>query len=63
MVQEPTATITASCLFESDATVALIVVAASTRSRGAPVELGGYYVDDVQLIAIRQPTLPVHFVE
>ena len=60
---EESATITASCLFESDATVALIVVAASTRSRGVPVELGGYFVDDVQLIAIRQPTLPVHFVE
>lgn len=58
--EEP-ATITASCLLESEATVALIVVAASTRSRAAPIELGGYFVDDVQLAAIRQPTLPVHF--
>jgi hypothetical protein len=57
------ATITASCLLESDATVALIVVAASTKSRAAPVELGGYFVDDVQLTAIRQPSLPVHFVK
>lgn len=60
--EEP-ATITASCLLETDATVALIVVAASTKSRAAPIELGGYFVDDVQLTAIRQPTLPVHFVK
>ena len=60
---EESATITASCLLESDATVALIVVAASTKPRAAPIELGGYFVDDVQLTAIRQPTLPVHFVE
>ena len=56
------ATITASCLLESDATVALVVVSASTGSHGAPVELGGYFVDDVRLTAIRQPTLPVDFV-
>ena len=57
------ATVTASCLLESDATVALIVVVAGTRSRAAPIELGGYFVDDVQLTAIRQPTLPIHFVK
>ena len=44
--EEP-ATITASCLLESDATVALIAVAASTKSRAAPIELGGYFVDEV----------------
>jgi hypothetical protein len=60
--EEP-ATITASCLLESEATVALIVVSASTSSRAAPIDLGGYFVDDVQLTAIRQPTLPVHFVK
>ena len=60
---EESATITASCLLESEATVALIVVSASTSSRAAPIELGGYFVDDVQLTAIRQPTLPVHFVK
>ena len=60
---EESATITASCLLESEATVALIAVSASTGSRAAPVELGGYFVDDVQLTAIRQPTLPVHFVQ
>ena len=59
--EEP-ATITASCLLESEATVALIVVSASTHSRAAPIELGGYFVDDVQLTAIRQPTLPIRFV-
>lgn len=57
------ATITASCLLESDATVALIVIAASTKSRAAPIELGGYFVDDVELTAIAQPTLPVQFVK
>lgn len=60
--EEP-ATITASCLLESDATVALIVISASTGSHAAPIELGGYFVDDVQLTAIRQPTLPVRFVK
>ncbi|MCP4096256.1 MAG: hypothetical protein GY748_08440 [Planctomycetaceae bacterium] len=57
------ATITASCLLESDATVALVVVAASTKSRAAPVELGGFFVDDIQLTAIQRPTLPVHFLK
>ena len=57
------ATITASCLLESDATVALVVVAASTKSRAAPVELGGFLVDDIQLTAIQRPTLPVHFLK
>jgi hypothetical protein len=60
---EESATITASCLLESDATVALIVVSASTGSHAAPIELGGFFVDDVQLTAIRRPTLPVHFVK
>lgn len=60
--EEP-ATITTSCLLESKATVALIVVSASTSSHAAPIDLGGYFVDDVQLTAIRQPTLPVHFVK
>ncbi|GAB5406450.1 MAG: hypothetical protein Aurels2KO_46810 [Aureliella sp.] len=60
---EESATITASCLLESDATIALIVVVAGTRSRAAPIELGGYFVDDVQLTAIRQPNLPVRFVQ
>lgn len=57
------ATITASCLLESDATVALVVVAASTKSRAAPVDLGGFFVDDIQLTAIQRPTLPVHFLK
>ena len=57
------ATITASCLLESDATIALIVVAANTGTHAAPIELGGYFVDEVRLTAIRQPTLPVDFVK
>jgi hypothetical protein len=59
--EEPT-TITASCLLGSEATVALIVVSASSRSRAAPIELGGYFVDDVQLTVIKQPNLPVEVV-
>ena len=59
---EPTM-ITASCLLESEATVALIVVAASAKYRAVPIELGGYFVDDVQFTAVRQPTLPVHYVK
>ena len=60
---DESATITASCLLESNANVALIVVSASTGAHAAPIELGGFFVDDVQLTAIRRPTLPVHFVK
>ena len=59
--EEPT-TITASCLLGSEATVALIVVSASSGFRAAPIELGGYFVDDVQLTVIKQPNLPVEVV-
>jgi hypothetical protein len=59
---EPT-TISTSCLLESEATVALIVVSASTKYRAAPIELGGYFVDDVQFTAIRRPNLQAHYVK
>ena len=58
------ATISTSCLLNSEATLALIAVAANTRSSSkTPIELGGYFVDDVRLTAIEQPVLPVRFVE
>ena len=58
------AIISTSCLLNSDATFALIAVSANARAPGAiPVTLGGYYVDDVQLTAIKQPVLPVRFVK
>ena len=58
------ATISTSCLLNPDATMALIAVAANTRmSTTTPTTLGGYYVDDVQLTAIKQPVLPVRFVK
>ena len=58
------ATISTSCLLNPEATIALIAVAANTRSgKSNPIELGGYYVDDVQLTAIKQPQLPVRFVK
>ena len=57
-------TISTSCLLSPEATVALIVVSANTRAASTtPIELGGYYVDDVQLTAIKQPNLPVRFVK
>jgi len=57
------ATISTSCILDSDATVALIAVAASAgfNSRTS-VPLGGYFVDDVQLTVIKQPRLPVQVV-
>ncbi len=57
------ATISASCILDSDATVALIAVAATAgfNSRTS-VPLGGYFVDDVQLTVIKQPKLPVQVV-
>lgn len=61
---EESATISASCLLDSEATVALIAVAANTRIQSRdPIELGGYFVDDVQLTLIKQPVLPVRFVK
>ena len=58
------ATVSTSCLLNSEATLALIAVSANTRAGGTtPVELGGYFVDDVQLTAIRHPVLPVRFVK
>ena len=57
------ATISTSCILESDATVALIAVAASAGFNSkTSVPLGGYFVDDVQLTVIKQPKLPVQVV-
>lgn len=60
---DDTETISTSCILDSEATVALIAVAASAgyNSRTS-VPLGGYFVDDVQLTVIKQPRLPVHVV-
>ena len=57
------ATISTSCILDSDATVALIAVAASAgfNSKNS-IPLGGYFVDDVQLTVIKQPKLPVQVV-
>jgi anti-sigma factor RsiW len=57
------ATLSTSCILDSDATVALIAVAASAGYKSATsVPLGGYFVDDVQLTLIKQPKLPVQVV-
>jgi len=53
-------TISASCILDADATVALIAVAAGTGINSKDsIPLGGYYVDDVKLTVIKQPKLPV----
>ena len=57
------ASISTSCFLESDATVALIAVAATAGYNSkASVPLGDYFVDDVQLTVIKQPKLPVEVV-
>ncbi len=57
------AIISTSCFLESDATVALIAVAASAGYNSkTSVSLGGYFVDDVQLTVIKQPKLPIQVV-
>jgi hypothetical protein len=57
------ATITASCLLGPEAKVALVALSAGIGTYAAPVELGGYFVDDVQLTVIQQPKLPVQVVK
>lgn len=57
-------TISTSCLLNTEANMALIAVAANTRTgTSTPIPLGGYYVDNVQVTAIKQPVLPVRFVK
>jgi hypothetical protein len=61
--EEP-ATISASCILAPEATIALISVNAHSRiPTKTPIPLGGYFVDDVRLTVIKQPTLPVSFVQ
>ena len=56
-------TISASCLLEPEANIALIAVNVHTKKQTTtPIQLGGYFADDVQLTVIKQPTLPVRFV-
>ena len=57
------ATISTSCILDSDATVALIAVAAGAGFNSkTSIPVGGYFVDDVQLTVIKQPKLPVQVV-
>ena len=61
--EEP-ATISASCILDPEATIAIISVNVHTRiPTKIPIPLGGYFVDDVQLTVIKQPTFPVRFVK
>lgn len=64
MTPGESSTLSASCLLDSEANLALISVNANSGSGAAtPADLGGYYVDDVELTAIKQPALPVRFVK
>lgn len=59
-----TSTLSASCLLDPEANLALISVNANSGSGiSTPVDLDGYYVDDVRMTAIKQPALPVRFVK
>jgi len=52
--------ISASCLLEPEANVALISVNVNIMEQtNSPVQLGGYFVDDVGLTVVEQPRLPV----
>ena len=57
-------TLSTSCILEQEATIALISVNVNTMTGSkTPIELGGYFVDDVHLTLIKQPNLPVRFVK
>ncbi len=61
---EASGRITASCLLEPDATVALITLGAGVgMPTNTPVALGNYYADDVELTLTRSPKLPVRFMK
>ncbi len=52
--------LTASCLLDPEATVALISLNVRPDAEGrGPFPLGGFFADDVQLTLIEQPKLPV----
>ena len=60
---DESATVTASCLLEPEANIALISLNVhSMIGTKTPIPLGGYFVDDVQLTMIQQPKLPVKVV-
>ncbi|MGY8642599.1 MAG: hypothetical protein ACKVJU_16075 [Verrucomicrobiales bacterium] len=57
-------TLSTSCILDPEATIALISVNVNTMTgTKTPIKLGGYFVDDVQLTVIKQPSLPVRFVK
>ncbi len=57
-------TISASCILDPDANLALISVNVNAMTASTtPTRLGGWYADDVKLTLIKQPTLPVRFVK
>ena len=56
--------VTASCILEPEANLALISVNVNARKPSiTPIRLGGYFVDNVKLTVIRQPNLPVRIVK
>ena len=59
-----TSTVSSSCVLDPEANLALISVNANAGGGiKTPTELGGYFVDDVELKLTRSPKLPVRFVK
>ena len=53
-------TISASCLLESEANIALISINVNSRiPTTTPIKVGGHYADNVQLTLTKRPKLPV----
>jgi len=60
---ETSGKMSASCLLEREATVALITVDAGVgMESNTPIALGNYYADDVELTVTTSPKLPVRIV-
>ena len=56
--------ISASCILDPEATIALISVNVNTMTgTKTPIKLGGYYADDVRLTLTKRPNLPIRIVE
>jgi hypothetical protein len=57
-------TISASCLLEPEANIALISINVKCRiPTTTPIELGGHFADNVQLTLTKQPKLPVRTIK
>ena len=61
---DASSSISASCILDPEATIALISVNVNTMTgTKTPIKLGGYYADDVRLTLTKRPKLPVKLVQ